>query len=395
MARRKRLAAAGGVTDEGGGALSPFAAMLRRAQAADGVTSSWSRFGRGSRKLRPHEFTFILRNLATLVGNGVPLPRALATLAQEDTLARHREVLDALRRKVETGAPLSTALLDVPGVCDRLTASQIRIGERAGALAEALSQLAQRREKSREIRSQIIKKIAYPAMLVVLGSGLIAFLLLYVVPVFEQTYAEAHVPLPFVTQVLIWAGALARQYFLAALGVGALGVLVLVQVRRNESIAAPMDQMLLRMPMFGRWFRDIAVLQLMDALNTLMTSGFTLAEALRQTAESADNRAMRRGVRSLVTAVERGERFSREIERHPDLFPPIVNQLVVVGESTGQLAKATTDICEHLRREIDRKTTLMVGALEPILTISLASAIAVILLAIYLPMFDMVNAVAN
>lgn len=395
MARRKRLAAAGGAADEIGHALSPFAALWRRSPAVDGTTHPGTRFGRGSPKLKPHEFTFILRNLATLVGNGVPLPRALATLAQEDTLARHREVLDSLRRKVETGAPLSTALLDVPGVCDRLTASQIRIGERAGALAEALSHLAQRREKSRELRSQIIKKTAYPAMLVVLGSGLIAFLLLYVVPVFEQTYAEAHVPLPFVTQALIAIGALARQYFLAVLGAGAVGILILAQIRRNESIAAPMDQTLLRLPMFGRWLRDIAVLQLMDALNTLMTAGFTLAEALRQTAESVDNRAMRRGVRTLVTAVERGERFSREIERHPDLFPPIVNQLVVVGESTGQLAKATTDICEHLRREIDRKTSLMVGALEPILTISLASAIAVILLAIYLPMFDMVNAVAN
>jgi type IV pilus assembly protein PilC len=133
----------------------------------------------------------------------------------------------------------------------------------------------------------------------------------------------------------------------------------------------------------------------MDALNTLMTAGFTLAEALRQTSESVDNRAVRRGVRNLMTAVQRGERFSREIERLHDLFPPIVNQLVVVGESTGQLTKATSDICEHLRREIERKTSLMVGALEPILTISLASAIAVILLAIYLPMFDMVNAVAK
>jgi type IV pilus assembly protein PilC len=232
-------------------------------------------------------------------------------------------------------------------------------------------------------------------MLIVLGSGLITFLLLYVVPVFEQTYAEAKVPLPFVTQVLIWVGALARKYILAVFGGMAVLALVLVQVRRNDLIAARMDQTLLQAPMFGRWLRDIAVLQLMDALNTLMTAGFTLAEALRQTAESVDNRAVRRGVRSLVAAVERGERFSREIERLSDMFPPIVNQLVVVGESTGQLTKATSDICEHLRQEIDRKTTLMVGALEPILTISLAAAIAVILLAIYLPMFDMVNAVAR
>lgn len=372
-----------------------FGVRSPRGGATPAAIGKWFPSGRSEKKLKQHELTFIFRNLATLVGNGVPLPRALATLAQEDTLSRHREVLEVVRRKVETGAPLSNALMEVPGVCDRLTASQIRIGERAGALADALTQLAQRRDKARELRSQIIKKTAYPAMLVVLGSGLITFLLLYVVPVFEQTYAEAHVPLPFVTQLLIWIGAFAKKYCLAALGIAAISVIVISQLRKNDVVASTMDHALLKTPLLGRWLRDIAVLQLMDALNTLMTSGFTLAEALRQTAESVDNRAVRRGVRTLVTAVERGERFSREIERLDHLFPPIVNQLVVVGESTGQLAKATADICEHLRREIDRKATLMVGALEPILTISLAAAIALILLAIYLPMFDMVNAVAH
>ncbi len=325
----------------------------------------------------------------------MPLPKALATLAQEDSLARHRGTLGAICRKVETGAPFSAAILDCPGVCDPLTASQIRIGERSGTLAETLKQLAQNRDRSRDLRQQIVKKLAYPCMLLVLGSGLIIFLLLYVVPVFQQTYAEARVPLPLVTQLLIAGGAAARHYgAVVALG-GAAAVLALAQLRRHDHLAARMDELVLRTPMFGRWFRDMAVLQLMDALNTLLTAGFTLAEALRQTAESVNNRAVRRGVRHLQLAVERGERFSRELDRLSELFPPIVNQLVVVGESTGQLAKATGDICDHLRREIERKTTLLVGTLEPVLTIALAAAIAVILLAIYLPMFDMVNAVAG
>jgi type IV pilus assembly protein PilC len=392
MARRKRLAAAGPSFDDDG---APSASRRSASPSFESSLKKWLRPGPRSTRLKPHELTFILRNLATLVGNGVPLPRALATLGQEDSLARHRTIIDAIRRKVETGAPFSTAMQDVPGVCDRLTASQIRIGERAGTLADTLSHLAQNREKSSDLRSQIIKKIAYPALLVILGSALITFLLLYVVPVFEKTYAEAHVALPFVTQALIYAGAIARKYCVVALGGLVIGTVALVQIRKNDLIASKMDYALLKLPLLGRWLRDIAVLQLMDALNTLMTAGFTLAEALQQTSESVDNRAVRRGVRSLMTAVQRGERFSREIERHRELFPPIVNQLVVVGESTGQLTKATSDICEHLRREIERKTSLMVGTLEPVLTISLASAIAVILLAIYLPMFDMVNAVAK
>ncbi|HMO84685.1 MAG TPA: type II secretion system F family protein [Lacipirellulaceae bacterium] len=390
MARRKRFAAAAGDVD-----VAAIAVRSSPLAPAAGSFAWRTALVRPRRRMKPNELTFILRNVATLVGNGVPLPKALAPLAREDSLARHRSALAAIRRKVETGAPFSVAMLECPGVCDRLTASQIRIGERSGTLAETLHHLAAHRDKSRELRQQIVKKLAYPAMLMVLGTALIAFLLLYVVPVFEQTYAEANVPLPLITRALIAAGSLAREYCLTGLFLAAAAVLTLAQVRRHEQLAARIDEALLRSPFIGRWLRDIAVLQMMDALNTLMTAGFTLAEALRQTAESVTNRAVRRGVRQLQMAVERGERFSREIERLETLFPPIVNQLVVVGESTGQLTKATTDICDHLRSEIERKTSLMVGALEPALTISLAVAIAFILLSIYLPMFDMVNTVAG
>ena len=126
-----------------------------------------------------------------------------------------------------------------------------------------------------------------------------------------------------------------------------------------------------------------------------MEAGYTLAEALRDTAESVGNQAVRRGVRDLQMAVQRGERFSREVERHEDMFPPGVNQLVGVGESTGQLVQTTNDICDFLRNEIERKTTIFVGAIEPVLTIGLAFAIGIVLLAIYLPMFDMVNTIGN
>jgi len=370
--------------------------VRRQRDASSGATwREWLTWRAPTRRMKPHELTFILRNLCTLIGNGVPLPKALATLAQEDTLSRHRDVLDAIRRKVETGTPFSAALADFSGVCDPITVAQIRIGERAGALADTLEHLSETRDKSRELRQQVIRKLAYPGMLVVLGSGLITFLLLYVVPVFEQTYAEAHVALPFVTRALIATGALAKRYVWILALSGALCAITLKQLRRNDHFASRMDRALLRAPGVGKWARDIAVLQVMEVLNNLMTAGFTLAEALRQTADSVGNRAVRAGVRDLQEAVEHGERFSRELERLSEIFPPIVNQLVIVGESTGQLTKATLDICEHMRREIERKTNLMVGALEPLLTISLAGAIALVLLAIYLPMFDMVNTIAN
>ena len=344
---------------------------------------------------KSHELTFVLRTLSTLLDNGVSLPKALGTLAKEESLAKHHEILDALRRKVESGMSFSAALSHFSGVCDSLTISQLRVGEKSGTLGNTLQQLSENRDKTAQLKKAVAKKLAYPALLVTFGGGLITFLLLYVVPVFEETYEKAGVPLPLITRLLIAFGSAMKSYGWLLLALAVTAAILWKQLRKRNELARRIDELLLRLPLFGNWLRDLAVLQVMDVLHHLMAAGYTLAEALRETGDTVSNQAIRQGVHNLQNAVQRGERFSREIERHEDLFPPIVNQLVIIGESTGKLTRATSDICDHLRREIERKTTLMVGALEPILTIGLAIAIAMILMAIYLPMFDMVNTMSG
>ncbi len=386
MSRKRKLALSGNTVAGGHGA------------ASEGGRS-WSEWFAPRKKtierVKAHELTFILRTLATLVSNGVPLPKAIATLSREDTVAKHRNLLDSLRRKVESGVPFSVALGTFPHLCDQITISQIRLGERSGTLSDTLLHLSENRGKSAELKQMVIKKLAYPVLLVTLGSGLLTFLLMYVVPVFQETYANAHVPLPFITRLLIEVSELVKSYGPYLFGGSILLAVGTKQLRKKPEFALAMDRLLLRVPVMGNLIRDMAILQLMEVLHSLMTAGYNLAEAVRETAGSVGNRAVRKGVNELQLAIHRGERFSKELERHEGMFPPIVSQLVIVGESTGQLTRATKDICEYLRHEIERKTGLMVGALEPILTISLASAIAVVLLAIYLPMFDMVNTISG
>ena len=146
-----------------------------------------------------------------------------------------------------------------------------------------------------------------------------------------------------------------------------LAAVAINAARGNERFAIRMDRWTLELPLFGNWLRDMAVLQLMEVLGNLMAAGFTLADALGECADSVGNRAVRQNVLSLQKAVLRGERFSREIEGYGDMFPPIVSQLVIVGEQTGTLAHATAHIRDHLRREIERKTSLLVGTIEPLL----------------------------
>jgi type IV pilus assembly protein PilC len=230
-------------------------------------------------------------------------------------------------------------------------------------------------------------------MLVVMGTGVITFLLTYVIPVFKKTYDDAHVTLPFITKLLIGVGAFAQSYGLIIIGLVIVTVVAVRQLRKRPDFAYKMDAAILSAPIFGHWLRDLAVLQLMEVLGSLMDAGYNLAEALGEAGQAVSNRAIRQSVRDLQNAIHRGEKFSRELERHGETFPPIVSQLVIVGEQTGKLARAAGHIRDHLQREIERKTNIFVGTIEPTLTISLAAAIAAILLAIYLPMFDMVNTV--
>jgi type IV pilus assembly protein PilC len=271
--------------------------------------------------------------------------------------------------------------------------SQIKVGEHSGTLNDTLTTIARHREEGHRLRSEIIKKLAYPILLTVMGGGVITFLLTYVIPVFKETYDKAKVELPFITKLLIAVGAVAKSYGLIVLAIVAISVFVIRQLRKRPDIASRMDARLLQMPVFGNWLRDIAVLQLMEVLGSLMDAGYNLAEALGEAGQAVSNRAIRQSVRDLQNAIRRGEKFSRELERHGEMFPPIVSQLVIVGEQTGTLAKATGHIRDHLQREIERKTNLFVGTIEPTLTISLAAAVAAILMAIYLPMFDMVNTI--
>ena len=149
----------------------------------------------------------------------------------------------------------------------------------------------------------------------------------------------------------------------------------------------------MRTPAIGPWLRDIAVLQFVEVLGAMMESGFKVVDALGVSVDSIGNLAMRQSVEQLRLAVVRGERLSREIDKHGDIFPPIVSQLVIVGEQTGNLAKSTRHVREHLRRDIERRAEVCIGAIEPFLTIGMAMAMCGILLAIYLPMFGMVDAV--
>lgn len=343
-------------------------------------------------KMRKRDLIFVLRNICILTENGLSLPKAIETLVKEKSLARYLDMLQTIKSRVENGDSFSEALSQYPETFSEIMVSQIRIGERSGTIPQTVARLMQQLEHSDNLKGQIIKKMTYPCLLVTAGSGALSFMLLYVVPTFENVYKESGAQLPAVTQFLILVGQLGTSYgWIVLLAMIAL-VFATVYTRKNPAGRLWMDEWLLKVPLLGPFFRNIAVLQFVEVLGNLMDAGFTVVEALRACSHAVGNRKIRQTIMEMQEALTRGERFSDELARCGDLFPPVVNQLVVVGEKTGTLPKTTVHIRAHLRREVETYTNVMLGTIEPVMTAGLAAAIGTILLAIYLPMFDMINA---
>src|SRR3990172_910061 len=263
-------------------------------------------------KLHRRDLTFLLRNLATWSENGLPLPKARGTLAAEHALEKHRDMLLSIRKHLESVESLSSAMNRFPATFDTILINQVQVGERSGTLTETMANVANQREKSSHIQSEVARKLAYPIVLVVMGGSVITFLLLHVIPVFQKVYASAHVALPLVTQLLIAVGDAARAYGWALPAVVVLSVVGIKQLRKNPAFAVKMDRKLLQAPVFGPWLRDIAIFQVMEILGNLLEAGFTLPDALGETANAVRNRAVKQAVMDLQSAVKRGERFSHE-----------------------------------------------------------------------------------
>ena len=343
-------------------------------------------------KMKKRDLIFVLRNICILIENGLSLPKAIETLVKEKTLQKYLSMLQTIKSRVENGDSFSDALSQFPETFTDIMISQIRIGEKSGTIPQTLSRLMNQLEHADNLKSTIIKKLTYPCLLVTAGSGALTFMLLYVVPTFENVYKDSGAKLPGVTQFLIVMGQLGTSYgWMLLLALIAL-VITFVYVRKMPAGRLWIDTWVLSLPILGQFFKNISVLQFVEVLGNLMDAGFTVVEALKACSHAVGNRKIRATIVEMQEALTRGERFSDELARHGELFPPVVNQLVIVGEKTGTLPKTTVHIRAHLRREVETYTNVMLGMIEPTMTIGLAAAIGTILLAIYLPMFDMINA---
>lgn len=340
-------------------------------------------------RIPPAKLADLLRLLLMLLQNGLSLPKSLQALCDDRAARKWLPVLSRMTAAVRQGHSLSDAMGRFPRTFTPIQIQQIRIGERTGEMRRSLEQVCQSIERRVAMRRKIIKKVSYPIMVMVAGFGLVGFMMTYVVPQFEQVFHESNVSLPAVTRyVSATSRAMVSFGPWLLLGCTLLGGQLLL-LRSKPRGRVWIDSMLLRVPILGVWLRDAAALQFTDGIMSMTESGFTPAEAVEAAVMSVRNAACRDAAKEVCLAVRRGERLSKEMERHEDLFPSTLRQLIRVGEQTGDFHTAMSGACRHLQHQIDRRIEATVSLIEPVLTLGLAAIIGTVVMSIYLPMFHM------
>ena len=328
------------------------------------------------------------RQLAGLVGAGLPLERALTALADEAEDPRQRELLAHLRAEVNGGSPFASALGNAPREFDDVYRAVVAAGEQSGQLGRVLEKLADDLEERQALKSRLVGATLYPAIVSVVAIVIVVFLVTYVVPQVAQVFAGSKKALPFLTSAMLALSAFLRHWgwalLLALIGAGAL----LVMARRNEATRERLDAMVLTLPIVGRLARAYNAARFAGTLAMLAGSGVPILKALQAAAETLSNRAMRADALAALVQVREGAPLASALSSKKR-FPGLLSMFARLGEQTGELPVMLQRAATQLGAEVQRRAMQMATILEPMLIVVMGAMVMVIVLAVLLPIIQL------
>jgi general secretion pathway protein F len=356
-----------------------------------GAASVW----KGLFKPRPFAGARLVQftqQLATLLGAGQPLDRALTILLElpEDEAAK-RTISD-VRDAVRGGASLSAALERQHGTFSRLYVNMVRAGEAGGSLQETLSRLAEYLERARALQGRVVNALIYPAILLVMVGLSLLFLLGYVVPQFAQMYESLDAELPLFTRLVLGVGLFVRDWWIVLVAVPALGLWWFDRKRRDPAFRAAFDAWLLRQRFTGALVARIETARLSRTLGTLVRNGVPLLTALGIGRNVLGNLVLAADVEAAADEVKNGVSLSNALGRGKR-FPRLALQMIQVGEESGALDTMLVKTAETFEHETSLALDRMLAALVPVVTIVLAAAVGVVVLAVLTPLYDLTSAI--
>mgnify|MGYP006278295629 CR=1 FL=1 len=343
--------------------------------------------------IKTRDIVIFTRQFATMINSGLPLVQSLDILAEQTENQHLRKVIQEVLYDVESGNTLADALGRHPRVFTELYVNMVAAGEAGGILDTILLRLATFLEKNDALIRKIKGAMIYPGVILTVAALAVIILLIFVIPTFQNMFDAAGIPLPMPTRIVIGASAF-LQAFWWALGIGAiLAAVALRQIYRTDGGQLFLDRLLLNMPILGDLQRKAAVARFTRTLGTLVSSGVSILEGLEITAKTAGNRVIHDAVMGSRTSIAGGETIAGPL-KESGVFPPMVVQMINVGEQTGGLDEMLTKIADFYDEEVDAAVEALLAAMEPIMIVVLGTVVGGMIVAMYLPIFDMINAVS-
>ena len=343
--------------------------------------------------IRTRDIVIFTRQFATMINAGLPLVQSLDILAEQTENQYLRKVIQDVLYDVESGHTLADAMGKHPKVFTELYVNMVSAGEAGGILDTILLRLATFLEKNDALVRKIKGAMIYPAVIFSVAGMAVIILLIFVIPTFQTMFDSAGVALPLPTRIVIGMSAFLQAYWWAvAAGIVAL-VFIFRQVYRTDGGELAIDRVLLALPIFGDLQRKAAVARFTRTLGTLVSSGVSSLEGLEITAKTAGNRVIHDAIMNSRTSIAGGETIAGPL-KESGVFPTMVVQMINVGEQTGGLDEMLTKIADFYDEEVDAAVDALLSAMEPIMIVVLGVVVGGMIVAMYLPIFDMINTVA-
>jgi type IV pilus assembly protein PilC len=358
-------------------------------EVGKGINRELALFGGGG-KIKMKDLAVMCRQLATMIGAGLPLLTTLSVLAEQTETRPLQDALRVVSKDIQGGLSLSGAMGKQPKVFPVLLVNLCHAGEMGGFLDKSLTRVAATFESEVQLRGKVKAAMVYPVVVLVICLFATIGMLLFIVPVFEKMYEDLGGTLPAPTRILVALSD--RMIWIVPLGIAltVLGATVWKKIKTKPEVRLKVDTIKLKIPVFGRLFTKVAISRFSRNLGTMLASGVPVLTALDVVSESTGNAVLTKAIRDIQTGVRQGASIAARMENH-EIFPPMVVNLLSVGEDTGQMESMLDKIADSYDDEVAAMTEGLTAMLEPLLIVVLAAIVGTMIIALYMPMFSIFN----
>ncbi|HEV8660695.1 MAG TPA: type II secretion system F family protein [Thermoanaerobaculia bacterium] len=342
-------------------------------------------------KVKMRDIVIFTRMFSTMINSGLPLVQAMGILAEQSENPNLREVTKQVVFDVESGNTVADALRKHPNAFSDLYVNMVAAGEAGGILDTILMRLAVFMEKNDQLVRKVKGAMIYPGVIMTVAGGAIIVLLVFVIPTFQRMFAEAGIPLPFPTRIVIWLSQNLQKYWYMVAGAVFGLVFMIKKYYATQNGKLVIDRLMLKAPVLGDVLRKSAVSRFTRTLGTLISSGVSILDGLEITAKTSGNRVIQDAIMESRASIAGGETISAPLKKS-GVFPPMVVSMINVGEQTGGLDEMLSKIADFYDEEVDAAVSGLLALMEPVMIVFLGVVVGGMVIAMYLPIFDMVNA---